>query len=381
MSTRSTGGLPRLRRLSSDTLHITLPEGAAALGSLEGFKRVKHVIVHRVDVAELERLGYWRYREELIRSLGLEHAETAVLMTAAELARLSLQAGSDFLVLVTVGLGAAACPELVGVRIFEQPAPSTINVLVWVSTPLSEAGIADLFRGAAEAKAVASTFLPLRCPRYRPMGTTSDAILVAAPLARGGAAWCGPATRCGAEAIAAVFEAVLLAASRTAVDDPLDVLGTSEDMIVSDFRKLYSQAPIEGLDPEEAAEAIVRVLRRLLGNVDVKLMLTAAYELDRHLNALRLVRGYEEDPRWITADELLATALALYLAGFRGLLSTYWVDRVKQELGLEMARLGVFSDDVIAALLGSALTRLLEALHGGERPVEAGRPSHGGRPC
>ncbi|GGP20910.1 hypothetical protein GCM10007981_10890 [Thermocladium modestius] len=88
----------------------------------------------------------------------------------------------------------------------------TINVLAVSREPLNQEGLVDLFKTAVEAKSLAAIKLGLMCGDDVAVGTVSDAVAVAAPLAGEGARFAGPGTSIGGAAARGVVEAVLTAA-------------------------------------------------------------------------------------------------------------------------------------------------------------------------
>lgn len=112
---------------------------------------------------------------------------------------------------VTVGLGNA-------LRVGDPPAvPSrvgTINVLCWVSQPLSDAGLLEALALATEARTLA--LLELRYPSVvseRPStGTGTDCTVIACPLAPEQQAYAGKHTAVGACVGESVYEATRRAA-------------------------------------------------------------------------------------------------------------------------------------------------------------------------
>jgi alpha-ribazole phosphatase CobZ len=342
---------------------VELPARLRAAGSLEGLKDVDTVIIHSIDLDKFKTLGYERYRNLLVKQLGVDERFTAVLMTGAKLSSMAIAASEDVLAVTTVGLGEASCIDSTPV---ETPGPSTINVFVYSSVELTEAGLLDLYRTTVEAKTMAASFLPLYCPKLRPMGTPSDAVLVAAPVSREGTSWCGVATKCGTRVVRLVVEAVLRASPKLAVEDPLKPLGVTTKDIVEDIMKLDELGPVRS----RLASQAPRLLKRIVSDINVALQLIAAKELDAHLDAYTMSRRPVRDPHWLIADELLGSALAVYVAGFKSLLSTYWVERLKAERQLKLDTLPPFSDDVVSALVGSILTLSCEAEARGERSCQ-----------
>ena len=107
--------------------------------------------------------------------------------------------------LTTVGLSNG---ERVGVRL-HQPPPlaGTINTLVQVSRPLSEAALIEALSIATEARTTAVLDSGERRKGVAVTGTGTDCIAIAAPLGDDGAAFAGKHTAIGESIGAAVYKA------------------------------------------------------------------------------------------------------------------------------------------------------------------------------
>ena len=351
-------------RLEEDSLVVDLGSEYTVLSTVSGLTRSRYLVFHHVDkgfsVRDVES-----YRRRVAEGLGLP-ANTPVFITAVEPGDHLVLRGSGVAVVATVGLRPPVCIEQE--MLYDPPAPSTINVAVLVEEAvLSMPALVDLLRVAAEAKAVASSLLLLRC-RGRPAGTVTDAIAVAARTGPRGLPWAGMATRLGNQAARLVYEAVLQGDKRSPGERLRDVLGLGPEELLDDMAKMYTQAPVPGVGPGEARRMLEEMLSRVLRDPNVWAFLVAARELDIHGAAGTLPgisrREFLGDSRGIVADEALASALAVYIAGFRGLLSAYWVDRSKHRAGLRLAELPPFEDDAAAALAGALLSRLYDRLLG-----------------
>ncbi|MCX8196640.1 MAG: bifunctional adenosylcobinamide hydrolase/alpha-ribazole phosphatase CbiS [Acidilobaceae archaeon] len=294
---------------------------------------------------------YAKVREEVGRN-------AIVFLTAVDVRRYLHLSGEGFEVLATVGLSPPACPG------YSAGGAGTINLAVLARAPLSESGLADLLRTVAEAKSVAAAELLLRCSSRSP-GTVSDAIAVGRPLSLGGELhFVGMGTRLGSAVSRAIYEGLVREGMRRlgAEGVAANALGLGVEEMVKIAVKLYSSAPVPGVSEERARGELREILLRYLADPNVMAFLIAARELDLHAFAGSLPglsrEEAEADSVKIVADELLAFALSLYLAGFKGLLATYWVERLKKEG--KVAELPLFEDDVLSALLASALAQLYE---------------------
>jgi adenosylcobinamide amidohydrolase len=133
------------------------------------------------------------------------------MMTAAPVAAHQLGGAGGARAVATVGVGRALAAA--GTRPRAAPAIGTINLLVVVDQPLSDAGLAGALQTAVEAKAqaLAAARVPAANADGFATGTATDAVCVACPPGSA-VAFAGPATRVGGDLARAVFEAVLAGA-------------------------------------------------------------------------------------------------------------------------------------------------------------------------
>ncbi|WP_148679121.1 alpha-ribazole phosphatase CobZ [Aeropyrum pernix] len=297
------------------------------------------------------------------RSMGLR--EAVVFLTAAEVDRPLHEVidEPETHIIATVGLKPPACPGGTA----GAPRPGTINIAVATSAGLSRAGAIDLLRVVAEAKAAAAAEALLPC-LHRATGTATDAIAVL--HTPGATDFSGFYTRLGGLVGRSLYFALVDAAvARRGPDSLLRALtGMSMEGLLELFRRVYMQSPIPGVPVEEALGRAGRMLERMMRDPNVAALLIAARELDLHGSAGAIPglsrSGYKGDSKAIVADELLAAALAEYLAGFKGLLATIWVEKLKS-MGLADAGLPMFMDDMVSAVVGSLVSRLHDEVREG----------------
>ncbi|MFF7877371.1 adenosylcobinamide amidohydrolase [Streptomyces californicus] len=165
------------------------------------------------------RLDPDRHLAEIAAAEGLT-GEGAGLMTAAEVAAYTSTHDGGVTATVTTGLGVrgwAAAPET-GRRSGEAPAddvpaapfrPGTVNIVVAVPVPLSDAALVNAVATATEAKVQALLDAGLDCS-----GTPTDAVCVIAPEPGpdGGEPFAGPRSTWGARIARAVHGAALAGA-------------------------------------------------------------------------------------------------------------------------------------------------------------------------
>ena len=147
------------------------------------------------------------HAREIARGLGLDPDAGVAMLTAADVSRWTQADDEGVTVAATVGLGLpvrAAVPPEVAAREGAEPA-GTINVLVLVPAPLSDAALVNAVVTVTEAKAqaLAEAGLPAT-------GTSSDAVCVACPQPRGAEPepYGGPRSLWGARIARAVHRAV-----------------------------------------------------------------------------------------------------------------------------------------------------------------------------
>jgi adenosylcobinamide amidohydrolase len=153
---------------------------------------------------------------ELAGWLGLTGPGTGML-TAAQVTGLVTRSDEGVTAAVTTGLRVptwAAAPEKAGGEeggaADLQLAPGTINIIVSVPVPLTDAALVNAVITATEAKAQA-----VLDAGFPGTGTATDAVCVAAPAAPGAAAedFAGPRSAWGARIARAVHAAVLAGAA------------------------------------------------------------------------------------------------------------------------------------------------------------------------
>lgn len=360
------GAVAEVERPSEDLVVVKLSRPARVVATVppildpSGF--VESIVFARVpgDFHPSDLIGYYR---EVLRSARV--VSGVVLLSAVaprELVEVELpEVGAR--VFMTVSAKPAAC--LASPNVFEPMRLGTVNVAVVVEEPLSSSAMVDLVRTIAEAKAAAFSDSLVRC-ESRALGTVSDAIAVVKPVdLPDDVLFSGPSTKLGRAVAKVVYEVVV---SRAMSEDPEELLrraiGLGVEEVLDLFSQVYSRAYVPGLSLEEARERAKGVLKELLKDPNVWSFLIAARELDLH-GLSGTIPGLEAgefagDPVKLVADEVLGVALALYLAGLKGVFSTYWLERLKEVGDLSHGTLHPFEDDVVSALVGSLLTKLLD---------------------
>ncbi len=303
----------------------------------------------------------------VLDSLGIDNG--VVLLTSVPIGEYVRETVSEPFaseIIVTVGLEPPVCLDI---GIVYRPLVGTINVAVITAAPLTREAAVDLFKTVIEAKTLAVIDLLLRC-RSRSPGTVTDAVVVALPRSRCKRyLFAGMATNIGNAIAKSVYRAIMRKALASLGVDGLlrNLLGVDRERLLELAVHLYERAPIPGLSTEKARLFFAKILDEVLKDPNVWSFLVAARELDLHAYAGSIPglsrEEFLSDSIKIVADELLGIALALYVAGARGMFSMYWVEKLKKSGALE-PELPMFEDDVLSALLGSLLTRLYDSYRG-----------------
>lgn len=257
-------------------------------------------------------------------------------------------------------------------EVYESLRSGTVNIAVVIEEPLSFSAMVDLVKTVTEAKAAAFSDVLVRC-ESRAVGTVSDAVAILKPVdIADEMLFSGFSTRVGRAVARAVYGALVSKILGEDVNTDLKrVIGLGINELLDIFEHVYSKAAIPGLNTGEARERAREILAGFLKDPNVWSFLIAARELDLHGLAGTIPgltsREFRDDSVKIVADEVLGLALALYLAGIKGMFSMYWVERIKKRGELPHDELGVFEDDVVSALVGSIITVLLDSFRGPQR--------------
>ena len=358
----------KVEKLSEDLAVVRLSRPARAVATVPPIPGpdglVESLVFAKVpeDFCPRDLLGYYR---EVLKLAG---ASSGVVLLSAvpprELVEVELPEVRAR-VFMSVSLRPATC--LSSPQVFEPMRLGTVNVAVVVSEPLTVSAMVDLVKTVAEAKGTAFSDSLVRC-ESRSFGTVSDAIAVVKPAnLPEEILFAGASTKLG-RAVGDVVYRVLVSKAMGDVPEELlkRVTGLGVEEVLDLFSQAYARAHVPGISPEEARERARRLLKEVLEDANVWSFLIAARELDLH-GASGTIPGvgaeeFSGDPVRLVADEVLGLALALYIAGFKGVFSTYWVERLKERGDLSHGKLHPFEDDVVSALVGSLITKLLDEL-------------------
>jgi alpha-ribazole phosphatase CobZ len=343
------------------------------VSSLHGVRYSRFIVVKYVDKS-FTCSDMRACSERAAAELGLPRG-TPVFFTAVRAGEYVEAWAPSVHLLATVGLGdTVACVGGLEGDVFQPPLkPSTVIVVVSIEgLKLRFEGLLDLYRTVSEAKAATLLLMLAGACRGRGavIGTPSDAVAVAADVSGGGLGWAGPSTTVGWRAARLVVEALRAGSGEGGSGRVVKGLGTGWEELLDDLVKLYGSAPVPGVDSKTVRVMAENMLSKLTADPNVSSLVLAAGLLDA-AGSLGLIPGlsaeeYAADTTRLVADELLAVALADYVNGFRGVLATYWADRVKRRIGLKLAGLPAFTDDMAAALAASTLSKIYDRLLGTE---------------
>jgi alpha-ribazole phosphatase CobZ len=328
-----------------------------------GISRITHILVEHVEKCT-EECTTPEYAVNLIRNRGLDPETTALFLTGANLPEQStVKTQGEVFTLVTAGFTPMYCsagPEEPGVG------PGTINTIVVVDECLRDQAAVELVALASSAKTAALADAALGCGpgKGRAVATGTDAILVAFKECQTGVSFAGPLTRLGRLVSSMIYDSIAELASKISLEERFRhitgiTLGELEEVAL----EYYGKAPVPGLSRDEVARIFRRLTRRVLGDPNTWLLLIAARSLDDSglSGTVPLLNRdeYLDDTKGVVADELLGIALSMYINGWKGLFSYYWIDRTKDKDSLP-GSLPMFTDDIIGALVGGVLSRLYD---------------------
>ncbi len=334
---------------------------------IDGVTKSDKVIISRV-IDDKEMKDVESFKEKVLKGLGYTN-DVPVMITSVDLSTYKLSENSYGGVLVTAGFSVPNC--IYQEELYEAERKSnTINIISWINKSLTMGGLLDLFRVVSETKCLFCSDVLLRC-KSRSSGTSSDGITVAANVSKTGYMWSGLATLHGNNISRLIYETLKSLVNDESKDTWLKrMLGMDTKEIVKETLKFYEKAPVPHLSKKRIRMLLMKEIDRILSDPNVWSFIIAARELDiRGQSGTFPLLNREEfdlDTKRIIADELLASALSLYISGFKGLTATYWVDSTKEKISTNLSKLPMFEDDIASALIGSSLSRVYDRLLSGK---------------
>ncbi len=328
------------------------------------YEDIRYVVFKKVP-RDLGYVDLKQYCREISRGLGLDHDETIIFLTAADITRYiyekEIYKDIKAEIYATIGIEHISC---IGEE--ESHRINTINIFVAINKTLSRVGLADLFRLVSEVKGLLISLGGPLCINKPSIGTASDATAVASARDRSGEDFAGPATDVGI----AVSRVMLRGFSKYLRDISLDKyvrytigLNGLEDLLRITL-KIYDKAPIPGLDRDLVERELREEYMRMLKDPNILVFIRGVRLLEAYLslNMMPIISldEYVRDSPGLVVDELLGKSLAEYINGFKGLLTYYWIDRMKREELPELSRYPPLTDDLLASLIGSVLSRFYD---------------------
>ncbi|MCS7112149.1 MAG: bifunctional adenosylcobinamide hydrolase/alpha-ribazole phosphatase CbiS [Ignisphaera sp.] len=362
-----------IRRIDRDTIVIDFPKPVEIISTLKiasmhnsTSKSVKHAVFKHVE-SSFNRNDILEYYKEILSALNIDSA--VVFLTAVSMDELLHLEGHLSEIVMTIGLEPPICIN--HSALYEPLKVGTINILVYVDAPLSKEAMIDLLKTVVEAKTAASCDLLLRC-RSRAVGTVTDAIAVSRPLnSDGEILFSGMITPIGNSVARMIYSTIVSAGIRNGIEWLLrNCTGYSIDDLLTLFKNIYALAPVPGVPLEKAVEKARRILYKILEDPNVWSFIIAARELDIHGSSGTIpsltTTEYNNDTVRVLADELIGISLALYVGGAKAMFSMYWIESLKKLGRLKYDDAGLYTDDVLSALLGSLYTLLFNKINEGD---------------
>lgn len=358
--------------VNGDNLIIELESDYQALSTAaypKTYDVIRYVVFNKVS--KYLRLNEIKsYYTELIRSLGLDLNRTSVFLTAAEVSKYThivKEINSVRIeVFMTLGIDWISCLDsVINIYNIGDLKLSTINIAVFVDKPLDNVGLLDLFRLISEVKGSLMTLLGPTCITTPSIGTPSDATLVASPL--GNNRYLDITTGLGRAVISALVDTIVERLREIPLDDYVRYAlgGISVDELYKISMEVYSRCKIPNKEDHIIGSEILNELLNTLKDPNILALLRGTRFIEFIL-ALGMVSGlsineYLNDSPGMVVDELIGKALAEYVNGFKGLLSYYWVERLKKSGEVkELLRLPPITDDLVTALVGAVLSRVYD---------------------
>lgn len=352
-----------------DTLVIEFSEPVKALSSTilgGGFRELTHVIFHRVD-EDFNNPNPENYARELVKEIGLPVETTAVFLTAVDVVRehvdREVKLPVKARIIATIGFTPLVC---IGDKEPPYKKCSTINILLVVDKNLSNNALVDIASLVGSLKTLALVDLGLSCNYYgRAYSTATDALIVASRKSGDKEMYGGPVTNVGLTISKLVYETIVeYGLKKLDLNTKFkNIFGVSIDWLVDTTVELYTYAPIPGVTVNDVKKDIVHELSRLLKDPNIWALGLAARSLDHYGLAGTIPHlekeEYLKDSKKILVDELLGIVFSIYVNGWKGLFSYYWVDRIKHQLKMFKDK-PMFIDDVLASIIGSILSRVYD---------------------
>ena len=355
------------KNITEDTLIIEFLKPVKSLSSTVlggGFRRLTHVMFHEVGKNFNEKKPE-KYARDIVSRYKLPTDTTAVFLTAVDVAReyvdREIESPIKSRFVATLGFSPLAC---IGKKIHN--GSSTINMLLVVDKNLSNSALAELSGLISSLKTLALVDLGFSCNNYgRAYATVTDAFIVASEEVGVEERYCGPATMIGSAVSNLVYTAIVdYSLKRIDLDVKFkNIFSIDTDWLIDTAVKLYMNAPIPNVSIEDIRKDFAFELSKVLKDPNIWALGLAAWSLDHYGLAGTIPylekNEYIDDSTRIIADELLGIAFSIYVNGWKGMFSYYWIDRIKEQLE-EFKNKPMFIDDILASFIGSILSKVYD---------------------
>lgn len=354
-----------------NTLIIEFPEPVKALSSTilgGGFKKLTHVIFHRVS-EDFYKYNPKSYAKELVMETKLPLKTTAVFLTAVDVVKehidKEVKKPVKARIIATIGFTPLVCIE------DKKPPYSlkkyhTINILIVIDKNLSNNALVDIASLVGSLKTLALVDLGLSCNYHgRAYSTVTDALIIASKNSGCREVYGGPSTNVGFTVSKLVYETILgYGLRKLSLNIRFkNIFGITIDWLVNAALKIYMHAPIPSIAIDDVKKDIAYELMKLLRDPNIWALGLAARSLDYYglAGAIPYLKReeYLHDSKKILVDELLGIISSIYVNGWKGLFTYYWVDRVKHQLEIFKDK-PMFIDDILASIIGSVLSKIYD---------------------
>jgi adenosylcobinamide amidohydrolase len=197
--------VPWKSEIRGSTLAIFLPEAYRTLGWAPlggGARRAELIVNHQIALGNRKATEAPRlYLGRVVRSLGVNPRRAVAMMTGAQIkkAASTTEKRGDMIVTAWCTAGCSNALRVGDPASVELSTPGTINLIVLINQPISEAATVEAIQIATEARVAAVLAARVKSVRTgKPAtGTGTDCIVVAAPEKPPVHSYCGKHTRLG----------------------------------------------------------------------------------------------------------------------------------------------------------------------------------------
>jgi len=317
------------------------------------------------------------YSRNLLKRLSLPPTKTIVFLTATDIRNKYLvKENKDVGVTLamTLGIDPLACVGGLTREVKSKVSDTckhhgTINIFIAVNKPLNIRSLAELLMLTSAVKALALSDLCLMCDgSRRAYSSAVDATAVASRAGRFIDTYVGPITPIGSAVSVLIYESIVELALKDLDENTKFKLLTdfSIDEIKEFIYRVYEELlKTSNVSVSKVKRVINEVIDEELSDPNVW-MLLASFKYPEILSSIGWIPKlskveYERDSVKIIADEVLGMSLSTYINGVKGLMSYYWLDRVKDKIDVIRGK-APFSDDLLTSFMGSIISKVLDRI-------------------